>query len=281
MTAAVVWLCNQGLDISLVQIGAYQCEHDLVITVSQLWPLPELDEFTVSPVAPVAKPAPGGKRKGNPTTAVAALAQSGAITDGTELHLVPAGGHATAVKAWIAQDPERGHAVWRTGQKIKALEWAVDSGSYSASGLAEHIVKQATGADSSVPGPEWWALDDGTTLAELAGISPSAGTKDWSPLHALLPKLAAGEWTTYGDLAVVVSSHPIAVGQHIARCEACENAWRVLGADGLPRPNFAWTDPTETRTCRQVLEAEGVRFSDTGKADQTQRVTEQQLKERL
>lgn len=57
VTSSVVWLCTQGqLDITLVEMGAYQCAHDLVITVSQLWPLPEVDELTVSPVAPTSKP---------------------------------------------------------------------------------------------------------------------------------------------------------------------------------------------------------------------------------
>ncbi len=34
VTSSVVWLCTQGqLDITLVEIGAYQCAHDLVETV--------------------------------------------------------------------------------------------------------------------------------------------------------------------------------------------------------------------------------------------------------
>lgn len=99
-------------------------------------------------------------------------------------------------------------------------------------------------------------------------------------LHQLLLKLAPGDWTTYGDLASVIDSHPIAVGQHIARCEECTNAWRVLGADGRPRPNFAWSNPAETRTCRQVLEDEGVAFSSTGAADGGCRISGEQLSAR-
>lgn len=118
VTAAVVWLCEQGLDMALVQIGAYQCENDLVITVDQVWPLPQVEDFTVSPVAPVAK-TPGVKSKRKTTTAVAALAEDGVIDDGTELHIVPAGSHATAVFAWVSADPLRGKALWRTGEKIR------------------------------------------------------------------------------------------------------------------------------------------------------------------
>lgn len=156
----------------------------------------------------------------------------------------------------------------------------MDSARYSASGLAEHIVKVAAGKDTSIVGPEWWALEDGTTLAELAGTSPQT-RRDWSPLHELLHQLKAGEWTTYGDLADAIGFHAIAVGQHLARCEDCENAYRVLGADRRPRANFTWTDPTETRTCREALEQEGVTFSSAGAADPAQRVSAEQLRGRL
>lgn len=278
VTAAVVWLCEQGLDIALVQIGAYQCENDLVITVDQVWPLPQVEDFTVSPAMPAAKPT-GAKKARKATTAVAALADKGVIADGTELHIVPAGSHAPAVTTWVAVEPGRGKAIWRTGEKVRALEWPVNGERYSASGLAEHIISQAAGAAASVNGAEWWALDDGSSLAELAGFIPAK--RDWSSLHALLAKLHPGEWTTYGDLSTAIASHPIAVGQHIARCDICEHAWRVLGADGRPRPNFAWADPAETRTCREVLEDEGVGFTPAGAAENESRVDGPQLKARL
>ncbi len=279
VTASVAWLCDEGLDITLVQIGAYQCENDLVVTVSQLWPLPQIEDFTVSPTFPTAKPSTVRGRARPTLNAVAILAESGALGDGTELHLVPSGSHADAVQAWVAEQPDRGRAIWRTGEKVKALEWPIDGKQYSASGLAEHIVLLATGAESSLAGPQWWALDDGSRLAELAGFSSNT-RRDWSQLHRLLENLSSGEWTTYGDLAAAISSHPIAVGQHISRCEECSNAWRVLGADGRPRPNFAWSDPAEERTCRQVLEDEGVRFASSGTADSTQHVDSNQLRAR-
>jgi alkylated DNA nucleotide flippase Atl1 len=274
VTAAVVWLCEQGLDVALVQIGAYQCENDLVITVDQIWPLPQVEDFTVSPVAPTAKPSTS-KAKRKTTTAVALLAEEGVIADGTELHIVPAGTHADAIAAWVTADPLRGKALWRTGEKVRALEWLGDGQRYSASGLAELIIREAAGAPATVNGAEWWALDDGSTLAALAGFAPAR--KDWGLLHRLLEHVGAGEWTTYGELAGAVDSHPIAVGQHIAACADCVNAWRVLGADGHPRPNFAWSDPNETRSCRQVLEDEGVGFTGTGAADPARRVTGSEL----
>lgn len=275
VTAAVVWLCEQGLDIALVQLGAYQCEHDLVITVDQVWPLPQVEDFTVSPVAPTAKAAAASIRKRSGVTAVATLADGGVLDDGTELHIVLAGSHGPGVTAWVAEQPDRGHAVWRTGEKVRALEWPIDGQRYSASGLAEHIIRTATGAEASVNGAEWWALDDGTSLAELAGTSQAR--RDWSQLHAILATVGPGKWTTYGDLAEAVKSHPIAIGQHIKRCTDCENAWRVLGSDGRPRPNFAWSDPTDTRKPRQALEDEGITFSTSGAADSARRLGSDQL----
>ncbi|MFD2090470.1 MGMT family protein [Blastococcus deserti] len=93
--------------------------------------------------------------------------------------------------------------------------------------------------------------------------------------------LKPGEWTTYGDLAEAMGSHAMAVGQHLARCEDCENAYRVLGSDRRPRANFTWSDPGETRTCREVLKDEGVTFSSTGAADPAQRLAADQLRARL
>lgn len=276
VTASVVWLCSQGLDITLIEIGAYQCATDLVVTVSQTWPLREVDELTVSPAAPTpAVPRTGRRRRVN-ASAVSTLADAGTIADGTELVLVPAGSYADAVRTWVAEQPERGRAIWRAGEKIRAVEWTVDSGRYSASGLAEKIVIAAAGVQTSVVGPEWWALEDGTTLAELAGTAPGP-RRDWAPHHAILSSLREGEWTTYGDLAEAIGSHPIAVGQHLTRCDTCEHAYRVLGADGRPRTNFTWADPSETRTCRQVLEAEGVTFDSSGSADPTRHVGAAQL----
>lgn len=276
-TATVVWLTEQGLDVSLVQVGAWQCENDLVVTVDQVWPLPQVEDFTVTPVAPIQKAKAPRLTRSRP--AVAILADSGTVPDGTELHLVPSGTNRVAVEGWVDARPERALAIWRTGEKVRALEWSIDGQRYAASQLVEHIVTEAGGTPLSEQGPAWWALEDGTTLAELAGTA--SARRDWSQLHQLLELLQPAEWTTYGDLADAIGSHPIAVGQHITRCDTCQNAWRVLGADGRPRPNFAWSDPAETRTCRQRLEDEGLTFADAGAADRARHVGSTQLSGRV
>lgn len=43
-------------------------------------------------------------------------------------------------------------------------------------------------------------------------------------------------------------------------------AYRVLRSDGSVSAGFSWSDPGETRTVEEVLEAEGVGFAGSGKA---------------
>jgi alkylated DNA nucleotide flippase Atl1 len=118
-------------------------------------------------------------------------------------------------------------------------------------------------------------LSDGRDLPTVAGV-PERGTFDWSELHEVLRAIPEGKWTTYGDLAAVVGTAAQPLGQHVATCTLCPNAHRVLGADGRPRPNFAWTDPTDTRTQQEALEAEGVPFVD-GVADPAGRLSADEL----
>lgn len=49
LTATVVWLTEQGLDITLRQFQGYQTSTQLLITVSQLYPVPDVEEFTIGP----------------------------------------------------------------------------------------------------------------------------------------------------------------------------------------------------------------------------------------
>jgi hypothetical protein len=49
VAASAVWLSEMGLDITLTQVQAYQLPTGFVITVSQLYPLPEIEDFLVAP----------------------------------------------------------------------------------------------------------------------------------------------------------------------------------------------------------------------------------------
>jgi hypothetical protein len=49
VTATVVWLSEMGLDITLVRIQAYRTSTGITVTVSQHYPPPDVEDFTVAP----------------------------------------------------------------------------------------------------------------------------------------------------------------------------------------------------------------------------------------
>ncbi len=51
--ATAVWLSEMGVSVSLIQVQAYRVTDDkIVVTASQLYPLPDMEEFTVRPRRP-------------------------------------------------------------------------------------------------------------------------------------------------------------------------------------------------------------------------------------
>ncbi len=108
--------------------------------------------------------------------------------------------------------------------------------------------------------------------APVAGVEEPPAGRDWSRLHAALVALPHGAWTTYGDLAELIGSHQVPVGQHVATTQGLLNAHRVLKLDGHVAEEFRWTDRADTRDVHGVLVAEGVRFGTDGRADQSQRL---------
>jgi 5-methylcytosine-specific restriction protein B len=102
----------------------------------------------------------------------------------------------------------------------------------------------------------------------------------WAQVATALTLVEAGWWTTYGDLAELAGLPAQAVGQYLAR-EPIENAHRVLRADGTIAPGFHWADPERTDDPRVILEREGVAFDAAGRADPSQRITVDLLRERL
>lgn len=50
VTATVVWLTEMSLDITLVRLQAYRAQAMTLVTVSQLYPVADVEDFTVAPV---------------------------------------------------------------------------------------------------------------------------------------------------------------------------------------------------------------------------------------
>jgi hypothetical protein len=49
VTASAVWLSEMGIDITLTRMQAYQTASEIVVTVSQHYPPPDVEEFLVAP----------------------------------------------------------------------------------------------------------------------------------------------------------------------------------------------------------------------------------------
>jgi alkylated DNA nucleotide flippase Atl1 len=102
----------------------------------------------------------------------------------------------------------------------------------------------------------------------------------WKLLRQALAAVSAGSWTTYGDLAELIGSHPVPVGSHLAS-NAVPNAWRVLSADGSVSPQFRWLEADRDDDPLELLRSEGVKVDEAGRADPAARVTATELAEEL
>nr|NLI49276.1 AAA domain-containing protein [Propionibacterium sp.] len=89
-------------------------------------------------------------------------------------------------------------------------------------------------------------------------------------LEAALELLEPGQWTTYGELAVVAGTNAQTVGNFMNKT-AADGAYRVLGKDGRPASGFVWSDGRADNV-RDVLEAEGLQFDESGAASEAQHV---------
>ncbi len=287
VTASAVWLTEMGVEVALIEFNAYRTANDTVLAVSQVWPVRDVEDFTVSPRQVERRDADARARTRRETNAVTTLVAEGALDEGAPLEIaVDALRPASArepVATWIAADPKRGRASWRN-VRGQPLIWEGDGASYSPTGLAKEIVARATGERPDVlAGPSMWRTESGDTLASLAGFRRSRfAARFRTDLHTVVELVQAGEWTTYGDLAEVIGSSAQAVGQHIARCTegACQIGYRVLDANGQVSGGFRWGDPDDLRDPAAVLSAEGVLFTDEH-ADASRRLDASALRERL
>ncbi|SDP59910.1 GmrSD restriction endonuclease domain-containing protein [Lentzea jiangxiensis] len=111
----------------------------------------------------------------------------------------------------------------------------------------------------------------------LAGAKPSTSAA-WSLMNTVLAALPAGSWTTYGDIAAIIGSHPVAVGARLSTATA-PNAHRVLLAGGLVSPGFRWLEPDKNDDPLDVLRSEGVEFDEDGRASDAQHISFEELAE--
>jgi hypothetical protein len=199
VTAAAVWLNEMGLDLTLMRFQAYRADERILLTVSQLLPVPDAEEFTVAPLRAEARstadPARIGQRQ---AAATRRLYEAGAVDEGTVFTLRPRGEVPGSVRkrlaAWVAEDPGRGSALWRNDPG-KPLVWQADGQFYSPGGLVQVITLAAVGERYSVEGTRWWVNPDGFDMVDLA-----------AQLGGNRPQLYEGFWTLL--LQQLAEAHP-------------------------------------------------------------------------
>lgn len=196
----------------------------------------------------------------------AALAASGDDPDAVHEELLHSMGNltVTAYNGRLSNNPfERKQEILQ-GSHLELNRAISPTGQW---GRTEILARAEELADRSIrlwPGP-------------VPGVEDPAGGRDWSRLHAALAALPYGAWTTYGDLAELVGSHQVPVGQHLASTPGVVNAHRVLNADRRVADAFRWGDPADTRDIHEVLQAEGIRLGPDRRADSAQRLRSDEL----
>ncbi|GAA2035947.1 DUF262 domain-containing protein [Agromyces tropicus] len=113
--------------------------------------------------------------------------------------------------------------------------------------LAERVIELWPGPDESLVG-----VDDAPSELRAA-------------VAAVVPEIPAGRWTSYGEVALVVGTHPQPLAAVIS-AHPIPNAWRVLQTGGTISPGFRWLEPGRTDDPRDILRAEGLTFDENGKA---------------
>ncbi|MFJ9916870.1 DUF262 domain-containing protein [Actinacidiphila glaucinigra] len=99
----------------------------------------------------------------------------------------------------------------------------------------------------------------------------------WAELRSALVAMPTGTWTTYGDVAELLGSHPVPVGNYLSSHPSVIGAHRVLTADGKTSPSFRWPEGSDRLPPQELLMSEGVRFDPYGRAHRSQRLTAAEL----
>ncbi|MGO9190369.1 MAG: AIPR family protein [Streptosporangiaceae bacterium] len=105
---------------------------------------------------------------GQPTRAVRAIVDSGAIVDGTILEFRPVTtSERKQLPRWIDEEPKRAKAVWQNN-KSRPLIWNADGNAYAPTSLVRLMRREAMGNDQQVQGTLYWYVPDKGSLVDIA-----------------------------------------------------------------------------------------------------------------
>ena len=191
VTATVVFLHQQlGLEVQLRKFQAYRTAQETLVTISQLYPPPDVEEFVLSPeVSEQRQERTERQRRQREASTVSRLVEAGALEPGARLQFVaPSTELQTQLEPWLAKEPGRRWATWQDSGR--PLVWEADGQAYSPTGLASRILKEGADRTGAIQGPLYWIDQDERSLVEIARTLPPGGEIDISlHLDRLLPPL--------------------------------------------------------------------------------------------
>jgi hypothetical protein len=177
VTNTALFLYENGIDIRLVEVKLYRTvSGDVVLTTSQLLPVPDAESFMVRPrSAPTAQAATRQARARRASIPERLVSQD-VFHDGQQLAIVVPTGvreDRNAIAAWLDAEGPRRVVTWRQ-DAYAPVAWAVDGQTYNLTTLIRHIIELATSEPprTQVWGPNWYRDDSDRTLAKVADALP-------------------------------------------------------------------------------------------------------------
>lgn len=177
ITNTALFLYEAGLDIRLVRYRLYKTDGgELVLSVAQLLPVPDAEDFMVRPRSSSTTQANSqlaGRRR---ASAVERLVAHRRLPDGTSLSIVVpdlVDQDREAISVWLAEDETRSRVTWHNDVQTP-VEWAVDGQRYPLVALIKKIIFTATGAPprAQIWAQNWFRDSSNQTLHRIAEPLP-------------------------------------------------------------------------------------------------------------
>ncbi|MBA2472573.1 MAG: AAA family ATPase [Pseudonocardiales bacterium] len=157
-----------------------------------------------------------------------------------------------------------------------AIGWMAKRGGWSITEAGVEAIAEFAGDEFVSELTRRYRLHRKQTQQKQSGY----GSPSWAEVVKALGYVEAGWWTTYGDLAALTGLSAQSVGKFLG-AEKVNSAHRVLRSNGTISPDFHWPDPDRSDDPRQILESEGLRFDESGRAEPDQRITADDLRDQL
>jgi len=173
VTNTAMFLFENHLDIRLVQTRLYRPDDGhLVLTTSQLLPVPNAENFMMRPRSGAATQAAAREERARRASITQRLVEAGRFRDGERLRIIVPSNvdqDRETIEKWLAEDPQRAAATWRPDVR-KPVQWAVDGQAHSFTELITRVIEEATQLPprSQVWGPNWIVDPTGTPLHKVA-----------------------------------------------------------------------------------------------------------------